>query len=155
MFFCTVCRWWNQILPPLSLRSIKTILANPTQIQTTSSVNACCELLTLMFKLSRRYGCNQSISLLSSFNFFNLFNSLNCASIVFIPCHMHYCWFSEAHLPECVGMFTRIHIVIVTESIRSGDMQACRWEFVLTQLSAQPLPHHPLRARHKLLPLLW
>ncbi len=42
--------------------------------------------------------------------------------IVFILFHMHYLWFS--YLPECVEMFTWIHIAIVTESIRSGDMQA-------------------------------
>ncbi len=70
---------WNQILPPLSLRSIKTIMANPTQIQTTSSVNACCELLTLKFKLSRWVRLQPKHR--SSLDFFNLFNRLNCASI--------------------------------------------------------------------------
>lgn len=86
-------------MSPLGLRSIKMILANSTQIQTTSSVNTCCELVTLKFKL----------------NLIILYNSVNWGDIIIILCHMHYCWFSEPHLPECVGMFTWIHISIARD----------------------------------------
>jgi len=112
--------------------ALKKILANSTQIQTTSFGNTCCKLIVLRCKLSRcKQHCSSLHLILSSF-----YNYIIWGDIIIILCHMHYCWFSEPHLPECVKMFTWIHISI------ARDWEHTEWR--CAGMSVRVCPHRAL-----------